>query len=395
MPETKKISELPSFTIVQSGDILPVVDEFLTQTGKCTAGQIAAIGGGPPGDNTVTTGKLADNSVTAAKCAFTGPDKLFSRTAAGAGSGVEITCTPYARGLLTAADGSAARAYLDALQSTNNPTFTGQVRVARGTASVPSIAPFDETSTGIFFPVGGSLSIAYSQTEVFRLDEDGTILSRYAGESLLRPSYGAAAWATFNGQSLAASTVSISANQREVARRYGLNGTIGDNATTRSYMQSVETARGVTLSFPNTPTFTDAYGKGTNIPAYNKGTESRANYTSPGDNKHWVWNGSNWVETAATPLFWIGTINLTFPTSSSSLLSGRGISSIARTGTGTYTVNFTYPMPDENYTVLSSCGANPAFVRVGTRTTTSVGLVVLRHDNVALDPDVVSVAIFR
>jgi hypothetical protein len=267
--------------------------------------------------------------------------------------------------------------------------------VARGTASVPSLAPFDEPSTGIFFPEGGSVGFAYGQQEVFRLDEDGTILTRYAGESDLRPAYAAAGWVSFSGLSAAAATVRISSNQREIARRYGLNGTIGDNATTKTYMQSVETARGVTLAFPTSPTFNDTYGKGTNIPLYNRGTETRANYTTPGDNKHWVWNGSAWVQTAASGLFWIGTVDLTFPTAASPVLSSRGVASITRTGTGTYTINFTYPMPDTNYAIVGACGTDNAFVRVGTRNTTNCQVLCRSHDNSAVDPAVVSVILFR
>lgn len=420
MPDSVKISELNPRTAVAS-DVLPAVDSTFSQTVRVTAQSIAQIGGGPPGDNTVTTAKLADGSVTAPKVGFSAPNKLITRTAAGAGGGIEIDCTPYARGLLAAINGATARAYLDALQSTADPVFTGQIRVSRGTVDpvtgdvVPSIVPVSDLTTGIFFPQSDAMAIAANGREIFRWLADGSFLSRSAGDSILRPRYSAVAWVNFNGFAASGSTQSITANQHAVAARYGLTlsgapsailATGAAGQTTRAYLQSLENSRGIQLNFPTSPTFADKYGKtnpdapytGTNVwPRYHLGTEQRANYFSPGDDVLWFWTGSAWATTPASGKGWIGTIELTSQPNTSIIRDARGIVSVARSGTtaGLYTCTFSSAMPDANYCVMASCNS-PAVVTVQNLTTTSFQLVAVNNTTgAAVDPSVVCAAVFR
>lgn len=216
-----KISELPAISSVQPNDILPVVDAALTQTSKCTASQIAAIGGGPPGDGTVTTGKIANGAATAPKVGFTGPDKLISRTLTGAGEGVEIPCTSYARGLLATSSSAGALSYLGGLQSSESPTFTGtvtvnggmsvsgaiaanggitgQVRAGDGTAAAPSYSFSGDPDTGIARLGGaGTLSIICNGQEQFRFLSDGSRMSP-VGASMFAEYGGIRAWARITG----------------------------------------------------------------------------------------------------------------------------------------------------------------------------------------------------
>lgn len=200
MPEAVKISDLPTLTKVQPLDIVPIVDAALTQTSKCTVAQIAEIGGGPPGDGTVTEVKLGNGAVTAVKTGFTAPDKLISRTASGAGSGVEIACTPYARSLLAAGDSAAALSVLNGLQSSNSPTFTGTVTAAAITAS------------GVITANGGinatsALAISSAGVERFRVLADGNFAARVptgavsAGDypTGMHPAFMCRAWVRFSG----------------------------------------------------------------------------------------------------------------------------------------------------------------------------------------------------
>jgi hypothetical protein len=188
MADPVKISELPVASSVAAGDILPVVDSGLTQTRRCTAAQIAQIGGGPPGAGSVVTDSLASGAVTAPKVGFTGPDKLISRTLSGAGAGVEIPCTSYARGLLAASDASGARAYLDALQSSVNPTFDGTVSVNGNVAATGTVSATGGVNTG---NVNGAtaLSLSSGGTERFRVFSDGNFGARVASSAVVASNY--------------------------------------------------------------------------------------------------------------------------------------------------------------------------------------------------------------
>lgn len=197
MPEPVKISDLPLLSSVTANDILPIVDSGLTQTSKCTAAQIAAIGGGPPGDGTVTTTKLANGAVTAPKVGFTGPDKLISRTLSGAGEGTEIPCTGYARGLLASADAASARTYLDALQGLTNPTFTGNVTTSGSfVAGASGFHTFSgDTTTGLTRPAAGALGLVANGSERLRVTATGPLQTVFNGGSTLMASFGCRAFA--------------------------------------------------------------------------------------------------------------------------------------------------------------------------------------------------------
>jgi hypothetical protein len=226
MPESVKISELPVLSSVQPNDIVPVVDAAITQTSRATAGQIAAIGGGPPGDGTVTTVKLANGAVTAIKTGFSTADRIVARVSAGAGEGVEIACTAFARSLLDDADAAAARATLGAIQSVNDPTFTGtvtisgnavvtgSVRNALGSQTLPSYTFTGDTDTGIFSPGANNVSVTTNGSERLRIDGNGFAQTNNFGTfavasgngvvinpspSPLLPAAACRAWVNFHG----------------------------------------------------------------------------------------------------------------------------------------------------------------------------------------------------
>lgn len=241
MADPVKISELPSISSVQPNDIIPIVDAALTQTSKATASQIAAIGGGPPGDGTVTEGKIAAGAVTAGKVNFTGPDKLLSRTLTGAGVATEIPCTSYARGLLATSDSAGALTYLGGLQSSQSPTFTGTVTVTgtvtasgnvtsaskfitpAGTSAAPTYTFSNDNDTGLAQVGGaGSVSIVTDGVERMRVTATGAMQSVAAGGSTLLPMLACRAWVLAESNFIHASQ-NVSSISRPQAGVYGVN----------------------------------------------------------------------------------------------------------------------------------------------------------------------------
>ena len=216
MPDPVKISDLPVANQITSGDILPIVDSGLTQTRRCTAAQIAAIGGGPPGAGTVVTESLASGAVTYAKIQNVAGDRVLGRTAGPSSVVQEIPCTAFARTLLAAADSNAARVLIN-----DTPTFsgnmtvngnvsvtgslsaqggiTGQVQAGDGTASAPSYSFSNDTNTGLARLNGNdSLSLVTGGVQRLRVENDGSLRSHVAGGTDLLPHYGCRAFASFH-----------------------------------------------------------------------------------------------------------------------------------------------------------------------------------------------------
>ena len=433
MPTSKKISELPAFSTVQGADILPIVDYTLTQTGKCTASQIAAIGGGPPGANTIDNTMVKNSGILANGVGFTATQKIICASATSdtypSGTryrGEETTLTSWARGFLASVSAETARLYMEALQSSVNAYFQGQTRfggsvVSGGsgnTAAIPCIvknpanwSTSNLQNSGIFFPDDDAVAFSINGQERWRIQDDGGVWTALQNTSpiISKPGFMCRAFVFFAGTATNSASVTISANQRAVASRYGLAGTLADNAATITKITALETARGVTLSLDATNTFTDSYGKGTFF-AKNRGTETRANYTSPGDNKHWSWNTSTneWVLINAingsTNVPWIGTATFTPTGTLNPIFCSANIASIQRTSAGVYQLNFSVAMPvpntsgtgtQEAYAVLLTPSDRTFTAQVGARADTSLTVNTYNSSGTAADVGGLSVAVYR
>lgn len=388
MPDAVKISELPPRAAVLT-DILPAIDVNFGQTVRITAQDIAALGGGPPGDTTVSTAKLVNGAVTYPKIQNVTQDKILGRSSAGAGVVEEITCTSFARTVLAAANSTAAVTALGALASTVDPTFTGAVKLPDGTASAPSLTNTGDTNTGLFFPYDNNLGFSCDGYERLRIAEDGSQYANFPGTSIsteLRPNFLVRAWCHFNGTTGGSFTIS---SQHTIAQRYvGVWGSLLDDASTRARLQVLEAA----TSGGTNPITTFS----------NTGTEGRTNYTTPGDNVHYRWNGSTFATTPATSGAWIGSITITpnNPSPATQIMGSGNVASVTKSSTGVFDINFVAAMPDANYCVVASCSSsavnNAGIVRVVSPQTTTVRLTFTNHaTGAAYDPGFVSLIIVR
>jgi len=354
MPDAKKISELPAFSTVAANDILPIVDENLTGTGHCKASQISLLGGGPPGDSTVLERHMTYGAVTAPHAGFVARERVIvsavdSQQGTPNGSnyrGKEIPCTNYVQGLFGASNATDALQYLGGLQSTVNPYFQGQAKFDDGSAGVPSITNVDDLATGIFFPVDSTIGFSADGVEIARLSAEG-LRTVGAGYYNLLPSVGARAWGVLN--STQGTTLNLP-RAGDLAARVPYGNTtlwptaLANNAATQAKYIAIEQARGYAVNPANL----------FNQENFNVGTSTRTNYTTPGDNQLWSWNGSNWVliPAATSAGGWLGSARLT-SSGSAGVLRGQNIASVEQKAGPSTKVHFLEPMPTADYSVIA------------------------------------------
>ena len=344
MPDSVKISELVPRTAL-AGDVLPAVDATFTSTVRVTASSIAAIGGGPPGEGTVVTSKLANKAVTYPKIQDVTANKVLGRTGTD-GQVEELTCTALARSFLAASTALDARAVISALAGMSNPPFTGQVRLQPGSQTAPSLTMGDyvpdpdnlDLTTGLYFPEKSSVGFTTDGTLKWSVDGEGTQYANIAGSTTMRPQYSCRAWVAFNGTGAGTTTIR---NQATIAQRFGRTQSLfndGAGGPTVSKIIADELSiRGNTLT----------------VPQRSPAADGRTNYTSPGDNVHWAWNTATglWYTVAASGNNWIGQISYT-AASTQGILSSGGVSSVVSQATGHWRVNFLTAMPDRNYAAV-------------------------------------------
>jgi hypothetical protein len=107
-------------------------------------------------------------------------------------------------------------------------------------------------------------------------------------------------------------------------------------------------------------------------------------------------------QTGSAPMYacraWVNFDGSTAGTNPASMsIRGNGnVSSVTRTATGTFTVNFTTAMPDANYSAFSdhSASTNNGLAQVVTYTSTSLSMRTVAGGNL-LNASIVSVSVFR
>jgi hypothetical protein len=386
MPTSVKISQLPIRAQVFNNDRVPVVDSAETQTSTVTAAQIAALGGGPPADLSVTTAKLADRSVTYPKIQNVSADTLLGRASPLPGVVEEITCTPFMRSVLASPDSLSAANAIGALASTVDPIFTGAVKLPDGTAGAPSLTNTGDLDTGLFFPADNTIGLSTDGYERFRIGEDGTLYANFPGTSLsteLKSAFFVRAWMSFNGSGSGTFTI---ANQHTICQRYrGVWGSLANTPNTRAKIIYEEGLRGNTLTEANISSV---------------GTENRLNYTTCGDNTHFYWSTNDpqsgqWLTMNACSSQWIGRITAT-PNTPVTIQDSGGFATLARGSVGFYTLTFLTPMPDANYAAIATTGWAQQICACLNKTAAGFAVQVRnRSDGALSDSSLINVVVVR
>lgn len=359
MPDSVKISDLTPRSAA-TDDVLPAVDGTFNSTVRVTAASIAAIGGGPPGDGTVTTTKIVNNNVTLAKIQQLQAYRLIANNTNATATPQDVAFTPYGMSLLQAANSTAARQLIN-----DSNTFTGEVLFDDGTEGNPSInnknitdppSPASPIGTGIYWPSRTSLGITTEGKLRFMVDGDGQQYSTIDEQSsVVRPQFSCRAWVAFNG---ASSTTTTIRSQSTIAQRYGRDSSLfldgwtdtsggAKTSGTATGLTTTEVARLEDVNNGNTVVFMGAAA-----------ADGRTNYTSPSDNYHWRYTGSAWTK-LGPPLqagqSWIGELRFKPKNNQAfGILAHGGVSSVALTANaGEYVINFKEQMPDANYCVVT------------------------------------------
>lgn len=350
MPDSVKISDLTPRSAA-TDDVLPAVDGTFNSTVRVTAASIAAIGGGPPGDGTVTTTKIVNNNVTLPKIQQITARRLLGNSTASTANVGEIPVSADALAML-------ALGYSDMRTAIGfGSVFSGQASFADGTQDAPSIANTGNLNTGIYWPAQNTIGIATEGKLRFYVDGDGTQYSAIADQfdglnPVMRAQYACRAWVAFNGSSATTTTIN---SQSLIAQRYGRTGSLyndgwtsagsANNGQTVKRIEFLENGNGNTISL-----------------VASAAADTRTNYTTPADNTHWFWNPAinsptgGWDTTPASGKNWIGKIQFA-PTGGSAaygILSQGGVTSVTNTSTGVYRITFKEALPDTDCAVVIS-----------------------------------------
>jgi hypothetical protein len=244
------------------------------------------------------------------------------------------------------------------------PNSLGQIIVNAGAVGTPIIAPTGDTNTGIFFPAADTIAFAEGGAEAMRIDSSGNVGIGTSSPgnkfSVLTPAGGnTSGFSVGSTNGLLNIWGGVSSGVVFDVTNGTLNGETGSQLLIRQ--------GGVTRL--------EIAANGTQRSVIPGGT------TLYPDFKCRAWVNFNGTSTVA-------------------IRASGNVSSITDGGTGTYTVNFSTAMPDDDYSAIVSAGNANTSDRIAstgqtTFSTTACGIRTSTDAGVASDAAIVSFAAFR
>lgn len=185
-----------------------------------------------------------------------------------------------------------------------------------GSVSAPGVSFTSDDNTGLYNPAPDNLGFVTAGTEKLRVDGSGQQSSVVPGGTTLLPLFGCRAWVNFHGVQSGTLTYTISGNTVTVT----------------------QSSHGMTTGMVANLTFSTGTVSGT------------ANYVVT-----YVSNNSYTVVSAVSGSTGGNVVRNTF-------MRGFGnVSGVTRNALGDYTVNFTTPMPDANYSISCVGSTNTSY----------------------------------
>ena len=252
---------------------------------------------------------------------------------------------------------------------------------AAGTAALPGLAVSGDPNTGIYSPGADQLAVAVNGSEALRVDASGNVgIGTNTPGDRLQVSGG-------NLSVLGATGTSFSGfvNQNNGASASAYRGLFYDVRN--------ENSIAVVNMLANVETDGSASWTWSTTPAGSRTSDRRVDRVKiTGDGNLQFNSGYGSVATAYGCRAWVNFNG----TGTVAIRASGNVTSITDNGTGDYTVNFTTNLPDTNYAISGFCLNEARYVsELGTRTTSSVQVVVANETPTRFDNSIVMVAVFR
>jgi len=261
-------------------------------------------------------------------------------------------------------------------------TISGSTGIAGvdGSASTPAVQGTD-TNTGVAFPAADTVTVATGGSERMRIDSSGNVgIGTSSPGDRLQVSGG-------NLSVLGATGTSFTgfANQNNGASASAYRGLFYD----------ARNENGIAIAAMLVDVNTDGSSGWlwSTTPAGSRTSDRRVDRVRiTGDGNLQFNSGYGSVATAYGCRAWVNFNG----TGTVAIRASGNVTSITDDGTGLYTVNFTTALPDTNYAISGLCLTEARYVsELGTRTTSSVQVVVANATPTRFDNSIVMVAVFR